>query len=100
TRVILLPVFTVLFVNPFILESSGRRRVFLLSVIRQRQYCPGEGRVVVAVLDPAVSHQDIVAHPAGGWWRLLRETQRHLIADFHAQRLRMNFLTLTNRHVD
>ena len=54
-RVVLLPVFRMLLVDPLILEAAGRRSVFLLGVIRQRQHRLGEGRVIIAVLDPAVA---------------------------------------------
>ena len=61
-------------------------------MIRQRQHCLGESRIVVAVLDPTVTHQDIVAHPTDSRRGLLRETQRHFVAGIHDYVAVVNFL--------
>ena len=58
-----------------VFEPAGRRVVRALGVIRQWQNGLGKVRVVVPVLDPAVPHDDEVAHPAGGGRRLLGEAQ-------------------------
>ena len=52
-------------------------------MIRQRQHGLREGRVEVAILDPAVADNDKIAHPSGRRRRLLGKTQRHLVAGIH-----------------
>ena len=80
---IVLPVLGMMAVHPFIFELARPRGVFVLGVIRQRQHGLREGRVVVAVLDPAIALDDEIAHPACGRRRLLGKVQRHFVAGIH-----------------
>ena len=52
-------------------------------MIRQRLHGCGEGGVVVAVLDPAVAGDHVIAHPAGRWRRRSGETQGQFVAGVH-----------------
>src|SRR6202035_1714453 len=75
--------FGMLLVHPFIFKTSWWRQIFLFGVIRQRRDGLRKRSVVIAVLDPPVSHDHKVALPASLKWRLLRKPQSHLVAGIH-----------------